>query len=285
MPVPARNARFVEAVSGGASFPIEWKARADLTNFCRIDVDRLGVIALHATARMLEMAHLGLNDGPRPSIIIFKCTHGVSRESAAMPVSTPTFRSREPSDKRVRKADRLRAGEILVKAFARHLKANSRVSTLEVLAAPLRLYDWQHIAIGLRTNGCPLRHLSLAGSAVGDAGLSALGTALLAHPTLITLNLNGCGLTTASATWLVRLLQASNQRQKRGRLLAINREWASGLCGGREAGWPSDPRDASKNSSIFDEQPDVVGLAYLGLAGNTLGEEGAQVRGPRRDCF
>ena len=73
-----------------------------------------------------------------------------------------TFPAYHPSDKRLRQADRLRAGEAIVKALVRHVKCNDAISVLEVNNAPLRLFDWQRLGAGLRTNGCPLRSLSRA---------------------------------------------------------------------------------------------------------------------------
>ena len=268
-------ARWVEPILGGWEFhQTKCKARKDLQEYCFIDVDRLGIPTLQATSRMLEMTHLGLRAAPLPAHVCFKCSHGVANHMIAATVM-PTFPTSDPSDKRLRNPDRLRAGELLVKALARHIRSNARLTTLEVLASPLRLFDWQHIAAGLRHNGCPLRHLSLAGSALGDSGLNTLAPALLHMPTLVTLNLNSCGLSTASAPVLVSMLQSSNLRQNKGRLLSLDRDFAAGLCGGRSAGWPGQPPATTLNRSVFDEMPDVVGLTSVGLAGNSLGEAGA----------
>ena len=268
-------ARWVEPILGGWEFhQTKCKARKDLQEYCFIDVDRLGIPTLQATSRMLEMTHLGLRAAPLPAHVCFKCSHGVANHMIAATVM-PTFPTSDPSDKRLRNPDRLRAGEMLVKALARHIRSNARLTTLEVLASPLRLFDWQHIVAGLRHNGCPLRHLSLAGSALGDAGLHMLAPALLHMPTLVTLNLNSCGLSTASAPVLVSMLQSSNLRQNKGRLLSLDRDFAAGLCGGRSAGWPGQLPAPTLNRSVFDEMPDVVGLTSVGLAGNSLGEAGA----------
>lgn len=155
-----------------------------------IDVDRLGVVGLHSTARLLDQLPLARPDcPPPPRALVFKCSHLVSRD----PPVTPTFPSRHPSDRRLREAKRLRAGEALVKAFCRHIAHNSHLLSLEVLSAPLRLFDFQQLAAGLLHNGCQLRHLDLTGSRLGDAGLAAFGPTLLTQHKLVFLSLSGCG--------------------------------------------------------------------------------------------
>lgn len=252
--------RGIEAADGRMR-PAGWRACAARSRICRIDVDRLGVVALDATTRMLEMAPLGLKGAPRPTTLVFKCSHGVYRESAA--TTTPTFPSRDLSDRRPRQSERLRAGEALVRSFCRHVEVNQSLEQLEVLAAPLRLHDWTQFGAAVRTNCCPLRYLSLAGSQLRDSGLRAVGGAVLAHPTLVALNLSACELGTASIPWVVRILHDSSKRQKSGRILKLNREWAATLCDGR-SGWPADAPDRARDGSVFDELPEEVGISCLG---------------------
>jgi hypothetical protein len=222
----------------------------------KIDVDRLGVLALDEASHTLEQLPLRRRGAPQPSAIIFRCSHLVSRD----PSVTPTFPSRHPSDRRLREADRLRSGEKLVKSLARHIRKNRHLETLQLLHAPLRVLDWQHISGGLRVNDCRLQHVSLEGSRLGDRGFSSLGLSLLAHPTLSSLCLNGCGLTHTSADMLVRLMQASNLRRKAGRQQAELHAWVGSLRG----------------RTADEDDPRTKGLDRVSLADNSLGEAGAQ---------
>ena len=192
----------------------------------------------------------------------------------------PTFPSRDPTDRRLRKADRLRAGETLVRALWRHLAANARLVVLEITSAPLRLYDWQHLGSALRNNGCPLRRLSLAGSRLGDAGLAVFGPALLAHPTLVALSLDGCGLTEHATAWLLRLLRTSNLRLKEARARSDVAAWARGLKDGA-AGWPCglgrrEQAWAAAEEEEAEEALRPAALEVLTLAGNSLGALGGR---------
>lgn len=293
-------------VSGGWSAPVHiLKARDPKT--MKVDVDRLGVVALDAITQVLELLPLRRLDvkkqpNAKPEVLLFQCSHGVSR---ANPV-TPTFPSRDAGDKRLRIAERLLAGEQLVRALVRHVAVNDDLRTIEVTHAPLRLFDWQGLFSGLRTNGCPLQALNLAGSRLGDAGMSTLGPAVLAHPTLRSLNLDGCGLTSASSDWLVRLLQDSNNRQNRGRARSDMRKWAKGLRHhvasvsfaspppGRpleeeedddeelidlfEGGGGVDGGDGGGDGGKKPSGP-AVGIVKLSLAGNDLGERGGVALG------
>ena len=203
----------------------------------KIDVDRLGTTALHATTRLLNLLPLRTvtTQEARPEAILFRCSHLVSSPASV----TPTFPAHDPNDKRLRKADRLRAGEDLVRALSKHVAVNGKLHTLEVTAAPLRLFDWQQLSAGLRGSGAQLVHLSLAGSRLGDAGLAAFGPVLLEQRSLTHLSLDGTGLTATAAEWLVRLLEASNLRQNDGRHKRALRAWARSL---RVHGRPTDRR-------------------------------------------
>ena len=277
----------------------------------KIDVDRLGVTALDATTRLLNLLPLRTvaTREARPEAILFRCSHLVSSPASV----TPTFPAYDPNDKRLRKADRLRAGEDLVRAFARHIAVNGKLHTLEITAAPLRLFDWQQISAGIRTSGAQLLHLSLAGSRLGDAGIAALGPALLEQRALTHLSLDGTGLTDGAIKWLIRLLRASSLRQNDGRHKRALRAWARGLRVHDRGAWPRTARparsraerrsrsataheksaQASKSvgatarelgeSDESDEDDDAAamprppkgGLERLLLAGNALGDRGA----------
>ena len=179
-----------------------------------------------------------------------------------------------------------------MRAFVKHVAANDALHSLRISHAPLRLYDWQHIGQGLRHSGCPLRHIDLCGSRLGDAGLAALGGALEHHThTLRELRLDGCGLTAASSGWLVRLLQISNMRQNEGRRTTELHTWAGGLrhhdrrrarkhLGMGGAKLLAAEGTAFRNEFAPDAAADAyvapVGLSTLSLAGNDLGDEGAQ---------
>ena len=236
------SAKRLEAQTGGSLDPVQaWtRSKRGSTSGAvfEIDVDRLGVIALDATSRLLEMLPLRKLDADKakPEAIHVKCSHLVAARHDQRYI-TPTFPAREPADRRLRPRDRLRAGEALLRAFMRHVGVNDILHSIEITHAPLRLYDWQHLAQGIRHNGCPLRYLSLKGSRLGDSGLAALGSALVARThTLRELRLDGCGLTGASSRWLIKLLQISNVRQKEGRRMTELQVWAGGLrCHDREA--------------------------------------------------
>ena len=178
------SAKRLEAQTGGSLDPVQaWtRSKRGSTSGAvfEIDVDRLGVIALDATSRLLEMLPLRKLDAD-------KAKPGRSTSSAHLVAArhdqryiTP-FPAREPADRRLRPRDRLRAGEALLRAFMRHVGVNDILHSIEITHAPLRLYDWQHLAQGIRHNGCPLRYLSLKGSRLGDSGLAALGSALVAR--------------------------------------------------------------------------------------------------------
>ena len=192
----------------------------------------------------------------------FRCSHGLSNAASV----TPTFKARDHNDRRIRKADRLLAGEGLVRALIRHVAVNGTLRGLEVSAAPLRLFDWQSLGAALKTNGCPLRELTLAGSRLGDTGLAAIGPALLEKKGLVHLDLCGCSLTSDASYWLVTLLQDSNVRQNEGRRVSELQSWAAGL------------RDYSKVRRVDVDESGVdppIGLEKLLLAGNDLGAKGA----------
>ena len=277
----------VSAQQGGSWAPVRAvkPRRADAQTTLKVDVDRLGTIALNAMTQLLELLPLRRLDADKknaiPEVLLFKCSHNVS---TAAPV-TPTFPSRDANDKRLRSAERLLAGEQLVRALVRHVAVNHRLRTLEVTHAPLRLFDWQGLFAGIRSSGCALTALSLAGSRIGDAGLAALGPALLKQPTLRTLSLDGCGLTSEASVWLIRILQDSNVRQNKGRAKAEMRTWAKGLrshgsslsaASSRRAGKapPPPPLDADADDDGDDDDAPAVGLVSLSLAGNDLGEQG-----------
>ena len=130
----------MQALEGGSSAPViaavvRPRSRHPPSELLKIDVDRLGVVALRAPARLLELLPIRPPpDAPEPSTILFRCSHLVSRDG---PV-TPTFPSRDPTDRRLRNADRLAAGEELVRALWRHLGVNRRLVSLEARAAYAR---------------------------------------------------------------------------------------------------------------------------------------------------
>ena len=144
----------------------------------KIDVDRLGVVALDAVTSKL-LASLSLRgaaaEEAKPHTIHFKCSHLISSAASV----TPTFPARNPSDRRLRRADRVRAGEMLVRAFIKHIGANHALTSLSITNAPFTVADWQGLAAALRANGCKLHSLNLSGSRVGDAGLAVLAPSLL----------------------------------------------------------------------------------------------------------
>ena len=278
----------MEASYGGPLDPVLVVTRPRrVKKALKIDVDRLGIVALNAMARLLEMLPMHPNSPDaakaKPDAIHFFCAH----QSGAVDPATvsPTFPAREPNDRRIRKHDRLRAGEALVRAFVRHIAANGILHSLTMSYAPLRLFDWQGIGHGFYSSGCPLRYVSLPGCRLGDAGLAALAPALLKHTlTLRELRLDGCGLTSASCEWLIRLLQASNQRQKEGRRQTELSKWAGTLRIGREKRKNGLPTRAERSGAFVNEyaEPDdadryqaPVGLVTLSVSGNSLGEDGA----------
>ena len=276
----------LQPLSGGSAFPVRPVAKAvpkgsKDQKLLKIDCDRLGIVGLDATSRLLELLPLKRPDASKakPDSIHFKCSHLVRTITPA--TITPTFPAREPGDKRVRTADRLRAGEALVRAFVRHVGANDALYSLEVTHAPLRLFDWQHLGMSLRNNGCPLVYLSLAGSRLGDAGLAAFGPALLAHQeTLREINLDGCGLTSGASAWLIRLLQVSNLRQNEGRRRKELTTWSGALRGRdkRRRGQRRTNQRAFDNEyaepADEDRREALVGIHTLSIAGNDLGDEG-----------
>ena len=142
----------VSAQQGGSWAPVRAvkPRRADAQTTLKVDVDRLGTIALNAMTQLLELLPLRRLDADKknaiPEVLLFKCSHNVS---TAAPV-TPTFPSRDANDKRLRSAERLLAGEQLVRALVRHVAVNHRLRTLEVTHAPLRLFDWQGLFAGIR---------------------------------------------------------------------------------------------------------------------------------------
>lgn len=250
----------------------------------RIDVDRLGVVALEATSRYLELLPLrrpNARESARPETILFACSHLTGASSATC---TPTFPARDPNDRRVRQHGRLRAGEVLVRALIHHIGVNNSIRILKVTAAPLRHFDWQGLSASLLHNRCPLRELSLAGSRLGDKGLCVLGPALLAHPSLTALNLDGCGLTAESACSIIAVLQNSNVRQNEGRRRTELNTWAGGLRSYRKPrrGAPAPPAPTRENA---DEVP--IGVTTLGLAGNDLNEQGGMALANHlmQDCW
>ena len=299
------SAKRLEAQTGGSLDPVQaWtRSKRGSTSGAvfEIDVDRLGVIALDATSRLLEMLPLRKLDADKakPEAIHFKCSHLVAARHDQRYI-TPTFPAREPADRRLRPRDRLRAGEALLRAFMRHVGVNDILHSIEITHAPLRLYDWQHLAQGIRHNGCPLRYLSLKGSRLGDSGLAALGSALVARThTLRELRLDGCGLTGASSRWLIKLLQISNVRQKEGRRMTELQVWAGGLrCHDRKrarrhlgiqgakllaaegTAFRNEFAEAAAAEEVAREGgPEAtgpVGLDILSLAGNDLGDEGGE---------
>ena len=263
-----------------------------------IDVDRLGVHALEETARRLELLPLKRPDADscKPSTLRLQCSHGVARSAATV---MPTFKARDPRDRRLRKPERLSAGRALVKAFVKHVAVNDSISVLEISHAPLRYYDWQQLVAGLKASGAVLTTLILTGSELLDAGLALLLPFLLSQTKLTHLAIDGCGLTDVSKDAIMELLWTSNNRQEAYQLKLAHQEefeaWAATLRGARsrrmdvkeeaerqkeakrhgKKGLARGPSSASLFAQYDDpeEEEQIVGLEYFNLAGNALGEE------------
>lgn len=250
----------------------------------KIDVDRIGVVAMNNMVKSLEDKPLNRPRAVCPTGISFVCSfdaHAVRPD----PNVHPSFPARESMDKRLRQTERLRAGDKLLRALLRHIPCNGRLNTLELIGAPLMMYDWQRFAVSLRTTPSTLRCISLADSRLGDAGLAAVGPALLRHTTLETLSLARCSLTAAAVPWIVRLLQASNLRQNEGRRKRELRTWKLGLRGVEGAAFrdtevvpgASLAADLGFRGPVEEEEePMPVGISSLDLSGNLLADEGAE---------
>ena len=255
-----------------------------------IDVDRIGVVALNAAAQKLELLPLGRPEAVVPTSLHFVCSYPAVKSSRQAAVK-PTFPARDKSDRRLRLADRLRAGELVLRTFNRHIACNDRLHTIEVVGAPLMQADWYRLGVVLRQTPSRLSKLNLSGSRLFDTGLALLGAAILKHAP-VELGLARCGLSAGSCSWLVKLLQSSNLRLNEGRRTKELRAWTSSLRGRdgadfRDSGFDIEAAAAPegrlgksrrrKGASAADDDPAPSGIERIDLSGNALGDSGARV--------